>query len=142
MVDQAKRLRRAFGNMAASEALAGVLDEETVAFLLKWSETVARQFVLKTIAMDDDAADEFLAPYSSALRRMMRAIGIWAVEKDADVRLEWWNRIEQNGKTLYGDRFVIPGMESVLIKLPPDADVKVVIAFIQKMIEDQKAKVL
>ena len=126
--------------MAANEALAEALDEESAATMLKWGEGIARQFVLKTSEMTDEVAAEFLAPYSSALRRVMRSIGHWAVEKDPDARLEWWNLIEQNGKTLYGDRFILPTMEKALTQLPPDAGAQQMIAFAQKLIENQRAR--
>ena len=126
--------------MAANESLAEALDEDAAAAMLKWGEVIAEQFVLKTSEMEDAAAEEFLAPYSSALRRLMRAIGHWAVETDQAARLEWWNRIEQNGKTLYGDRFVLPRMEIVMAQLPSGAEAQAVIAIIQKLVENQKAK--
>ena len=140
MIDLEKRLRRAFSSMAANESLADALDEEAAATMLKWGEIIAKQFVLKTSKMEDDAAAEFLAPYSSALRKMMRALAHWAVETDQEVREEWWNRIEQNGKTLYGDRFVLPRMEIVMAQLPSGATAQSVIVFIQNLIENQKAK--
>jgi hypothetical protein len=140
MIDIEKRLRRTFSSMAANESLADGLSEDAAASVLQWGQTIAKQFVLKTSTMEDGVADEFLAPYSSALRKMMRAIGHWALETDPAVRLEWWNRIEQNGKTLYGDRFVLPQMESVLPQLPSAADTLSVITFIQRLIENQKAK--
>jgi len=140
MVDLEKRLRRTFSSMAANESLADGLTEDAAASMLKWGETIAEQFVLKTSAMEDDMAEEYLAPYASALRKMMRALGHWAIETDQDLREEWWNRIEQNGKTLYGDRFVLPQMETVLAQLPSGADVGSVIVFIQKLIENQKAR--
>jgi len=140
MIDIEKRLRRTYSSMAANESLADGLAEEAAASLLKWSETIAKQFVLKTNTMEDDVADEFLAPYSSALRKMMRAIAHWVVEADQTIRLEWWNRIEQNGKTLYGDRFVLPQMEAVLPQLPSEADSQAVVTFIQRLIENQRAR--
>ena len=140
MIDIEKRLRRTFSSMAANESLADGLAEEAAANLLKWGETIAEQFVLKTSTMEDDIAEEYLAPYASALRKMMRALGHWVVETDQEVRLEWWNRIEQNGKTLYGDRFVLPQMESVLSQLPSESDANTVLLFIQRLIENQKAK--
>ena len=127
--------------MAANESLADGLTEDAASNMLKWGETIAKQLVLKTSTMEDDVAEEFLAPYSSALRKMMRALGHWVVEKDQTVRLEWWNRIEQNGKTLYGDRFVLPQMKLVLSQLPSGTDDdQVVLAFVQRLIENQKAK--
>jgi hypothetical protein len=140
MIDLEKRLRRTFSSMAANESLADGLTEDAAANLLKWGQTIAEQFVLKTGAMEDEEADEFLAPYSSALRKMMRALGHWVVEPDQEARLEWWNRIEQNGKTLYGDRFILPQMESLLPQLPDSADTQAVVTFIQRLIENQKAK--
>jgi urease accessory protein UreH len=140
MIDIEKRLRRTFSSMAANESLADGLTEKAASNMLKWSETIAEQFVLKTSTMEDGEADEFLAPYASALRKMMRALGHWVVETDQEVRFEWWNRIEQNGKTLYGDRFVLPKMEVVLAQLPAGADDQTVLAFIQRLIEIQKAK--
>ena len=140
MIDIEKRLRRTFSSMAANESLADGLAEEAAANLLKWGETIAEQFVLKTSTMEDDIAEEYLAPYASALRKMMRALGHWVVETDQEVRLEWWNRIEQNGKTLYGDRFVLPQMESVLSQLSSETDANTVLLFVQRLIEIQKAK--
>ena len=140
MIDIEKRLRRTFSSMAANDSLADGLAEEAAANLLKWGETIAEQFVLKTSTMEDDIAEEYLAPYASALRKMMRALGHWVVETDQEVRLEWWNRIEQNGKTLYGDRFVLPQMESVLSQLSSETDANTVLLFVQRLIEIQKAK--
>lgn len=140
MIDLQKRLRRTFSSMAANESLADALDEDSAALMLKWGEVIAKQFVLKTSEMEDDVAEDFLAPYSSALRKMMRAVGHWTVETDHENRLEWWNRIEQNGKTLYGDNFVLPRMETVLAQLPSGAAMQAVVAFIQKLIEQQKSK--
>lgn len=140
MIDIEKRLRRTFSSMAANESLADGLAEDAAANLLKWGETIAEQFVLKTSTMEDDIAEEYLAPYASALRKMMRALGHWVVETDQEVRSEWWNRIEQNGKTLYGDRFVLPQMESVLSQLPSETDANTVLLFVQRLIEIQKAK--
>lgn len=140
MIDIEKRLRRTYSSMAANESLADGLTEDAAASMLKWGQAIAEQLVLKTSAMEDDMADEFLAPYASALRKMMRALGHWVVETDQEARFEWWNRIEQNGKTLYGDRFVLPEMEVVLPQLPSGADDQAVLAFIQRLIEIQRAK--
>lgn len=140
MIDIEKRLRRTYSSMAANESLADGLTEDAAASMLKWGQAIAEQLVLKTSAMEDDMADEFLAPYASALRKMMRALGHWVVETDQEARFEWWNRIEQNGKTLYGDRFVLPEMEVVLPQLPSGADDQAVLAFVQRLIEHQRAK--
>lgn len=140
MIDLKKRLQRTFSIDAMYESLEDALDKDTITVMVRWGRVIAEQFVIKSSQMEEDMADEFLAPYSSALRKMMRAMGHWAVEANQAVRLEWWNRIEQNGKTLYGDRFILPQMEVVLSRLPLGADTQSIIAFIQKLIEAQKAK--
>jgi hypothetical protein len=140
MTDLDLRLRRTFSRMAASESLADVLDEQTASEMLTWGEGIAGQFVLKTRAMDDMVANEYLAPYSSALLKMMRAMGRWVIETDMETRSDWWNLIEQNGKTLYGDQFILPRMEKVLTGFPANAGVSQKLGFIRNLIENQRAR--
>jgi hypothetical protein len=139
MSDLGKRLRRTFSRMAAHESLAETLDKDTSAMLLEWGEVIAKQLVMKTSQMEDDDANEYLAPYASALHKMMRAIGHWAIETDEDKRLEWWNLIEQNGKTLYGDSFILPDMEVSVSRLPAGADMRSAVAFVQRLVENRRA---
>ena len=140
MTDFDQRLRKMFSRMASNESLADVLNEPLATEIIQWGEGIAGQFVVRTRSMDDKDASEYLAPYFSALRKMMRALGHWSVQTDSDERLESWNRIEQNGKTLYGDRFMLPQMEIVLADLPADADVQQRTDFVRTLIENQKAK--
>jgi len=140
MPDLQQRLRRAFSSMAANESLADVVDEDSASQLLKWGETIAEQFVYKTSQMEDDAASEYLAPYASALRKMMRAVGRWIMETDLENSLEWWNRIEQNGKTLYTDSFILPAMVDATGSLPQESNTREKLNFILDLIEKQKSK--
>lgn len=139
-MDLELRLRRTYSNMAVSESLADVLDAASAAQMSKWGEVLARQFVLKTMDMDDLAAAEYLAPYFSALRRLMRAIGGVTTAQNEEALLDWWNLIEQNGRTLYGDHFVLPTIQDVQAKISSSVDPVAVIAFIQNLVEDQKAR--
>ena len=140
MNDFEKRLRRTFSTMAAEESLAEGLDKESAAAMLKWGEVIAEQFVHKTDRMEEDMADEYLAPYAGALHKLIRAVGHWTTETDPEARFEWWNRIEQNGKTLYSDSFILPQMNTVLTQLPSDSTMLSTILFVQKLIEAQRAK--
>ena len=140
MIDLEKRLRRTFSTMAAEESLADGLDESAATTMLEWAEVTAKQLVLRTSQMEDAVAEEYLAPYAGALHKMMRAIGHWALETDQDAREEWWNRIEQNGKTLYTDRFVLPHMDNVLSQLPAGTDTRKVIEFVQRLVEARRAQ--
>jgi hypothetical protein len=140
MIDLEKRLRRTFSTMAAEESLADGLDDSAATTMLEWANVTAKQLVLRTSQMEDAVAEEYLAPYAGALHKMMRAIGHWALETDQDAREEWWNRIEQNGKTLYTDRFVLPHMDAVLSKLPAGTDTQIVIEFVQRLVEARRAQ--
>jgi hypothetical protein len=140
MIDLERRLRRAFSIMAAEESLAEGLDKDSAMAMLDWADVIAKQFVLKTSQMEDAVAEDYLAPYSSALHKMMRAIGHWALETDYDAREEWWNRIEQNGKTLYTDAFILPHMDTVAARLSTGATTREMIEFVQRLIEAQRAQ--
>ena len=140
MIDLEKRLRRTFSTMAAEESLADGIDDSAATTMLEWANVTAKQLVLRTSQMEDAVAEEYLAPYAGALHKMMRAIGHWALETDQDAREEWWNRIEQNGKTLYTDRFVLPHMDNVLSQLPAGTDTRKVIEFVQRLVEARRAQ--
>ena len=126
--------------MAGNEALSDVPDEAAAADMLAWAEELAKYYVLQTGDMEDAAAEEFLSPYMRALRTLMRAIGRWAVESDQTARLQWWARIEQSAKTLYGEQFSLPGMEEVVAQLPAGASVQQIVAFLKELIENQAPK--
>ena len=139
MSDLKERMRLAFSNMAATESLEDVTDAATMERLIGWGKTIAEQFVLRAKDMEDTAAFEYLAPYAGALNKMMRAMGQWVIEKDYEAQLEWWNRIEQNGKTLYSDRFVLPALKHVAQEVT-NADTGKRLDFVTKLIENQKSK--
>lgn len=140
MVDLEQRLRRTFSSLAGNEALSGAPDEDAAAEMLQWSEELARYYVMRTAEMEDAAAEEFLAPYLRALRGLMRAVSGWAAESDQAIRLEWWERIEQSGKTIYGEQLELPDMEQVVTALPPEAGMQHSVEFVRELIENQAAK--
>ena len=140
MIDLEQRLRKTFSAMAGNEALSDAPDENAAAEMLKWSEELAKYFVLQTGDMEDAPAEEYLAPYMRALRSMMRAVSRWASEPDQAIRLEWWARIEQGGKTIYGEQFALPAMENVITQLPSEANMQQIIMFLKNVIENPAAK--
>ena len=140
MIDLEKRLKRVLSSMAGNEALAEMLDESAAADLLKWGEEMAGHIVSATSEADDDAADEMISPRLRALHTMMRAMGHWASAMDLDTRLEFWNRIEQNGKDLFGDAFRLPPMNDVLKQMPEDLRGEQALGWLKNLIERQKSK--
>ena len=135
-----QRLRRTLSALAGNEALSNAPDEEAAAEMLKWAEELAKYHVLETGEMEEAAAEEYLSPYIRAVRGMMRAISGWATEADQAVRLEWWTRIEQHSKKLYGDQFVLPAMEEVVTQLAADASMHQKVVFLKDLIENQAPK--
>ena len=140
MIDLEQRLRRTFSGLAGNEALSDAPDENAAADMLKWSEELAKYFVLQTGDMEDAPAEEYLAPYMRALRAMMRAVSGWASEQDPAVRAEWWTRIEQSAKTLYGAEFRLPAMQAVINQLPAEGGAGQTVLTLKKIIEEQAAK--
>ena len=140
MAEIEQRLRRTLSALAGNEALSNAPDEEAAAEMLKWSEELAKYHVLQTGEMEEAAAEEYLSPYLRALRGTMRAISGWAAEADQAVRSEWWVRIEQNLKKLYGDQFVLPAMEEVVTQLPADASMHQKVVFLKESIENKAPK--
>jgi len=126
--------------MAGNEALSDVPDEAAAAELLAWAEELAKYYVLQTGEMDDQGAEEFLSPYMRAVRTLMRAIGHWALESDQATRSQWWARIEQSTKTIYGEQFTLPAMEEVVAQLPAEAGIQQIVAFLKELIENQAPK--
>jgi hypothetical protein len=141
MTDIEKRLRQIFSSMAGNESLAdGLLDEDAVADMLKWGEAIAEHFVRKTNGMEDDMAEEFLAPYLRALRLLLRSIGKWISEKNEAARQELWTRIEQNAKILYGEQLALPSLAEVTAQIPVDANAQRMVAFLRNLMDSQGLK--
>lgn len=143
MTDLEKRLYEAMGSMIGNESLAASLDDDAAGELFSWGESAARRIVTETDGMDDEAAEEYLAPHLLALRTMMRALGRWAGEAqslDDESRRALWDRAGEQARVLFGDAFVLPPTENVLAQLPADADVYQVVRQLIILIEELGAK--
>ena len=141
MADIEKRLRRIFSSMAGNESLAdGLVDEEAAADMLKWGEAIAEHFVRQTNEIEDDMAEEFLAPYLHAMRLLLRSIGKWVDERDETARQELWTRIEQNAKILYGEQLTFPSLGEVTAQIPVGTNAQQVITFLRTLMDSQGLK--
>lgn len=93
--------------------------------------------------MDDETAEEQMAPRLRALRLMMRAVGRWVGEAgslDGEARLALWNRVGDQAQVLFGDTFVLPSMDDTLAQLPVGATASQVIAWLKTFIEEKGIK--
>jgi len=137
------RLHRVMGSMVGNESLVASLDEDAAGELLSWGKFAAKRIVADTDGMNDDIADEQMAPRLRALRLMMRAVGRWVGEAqslDEESRLALWKRVGDQAKTLFGDSFDFPSMDDVLANLPSDANAAQVVAWLMTFIEDKGIK--
>jgi len=140
MSDLENRLHRVMGSMVGNESLAASLDDDAASELISWGKSAAKRIVDETDGMDDDIADEQMAPRLRALRLMMRAVGRWVGEAqslDEESRLALWKRVGDQAKTLFGDSYDLPSMDDVLTKLPSDVDAAQVIAWLKTFIEEK-----
>lgn len=131
------------GSMIGNESLAASLDDDAASELLSWGTATAKRIVDETDGMDDDAAEEQMAPRLRALRLMMRAIGRWVGEAGSldDVsRLVLWNRVRDQARALFGESSIFPSMDETVAQLPADASSQQVILWLKTFIEEKGNK--
>lgn len=143
MSDLEKRFHRVMGSMIGNESLAASLDEDAASELFSWGEVAAKKIVDQTDGMDDEAAEEQMAPRLRALRLMMRAVGRWVGEAqtlDAESRLALWNRVGDQARVLFGESFALPSMADALAQLPAGASAQQVIAWLKNFIDERGSR--
>jgi len=143
MSELEKRFHRVLESMIGNESLGASLDEDAASELLSWGKTAAKRIVDETDGMDDDIAEEQIAPRMRALRLMMRAVGRWVGEAkslDEESRLALWKRMEDQARVLFGESFVLPSMDDVLAQLPEGANAVQVVAWVKNLIEENGIK--
>jgi len=143
MSELEKRFHRVMGSMIGNESLAASLDEDAAGELLLWGKIAAKRIVDETDGMDDEAAEDRMAPRLRALRLMMRAVSRWVGETDSldeESRLALWKRVGDQARVLFGESFALPSMEETLAQLPKDANAVQVIAWLKKFIEDKGSR--
>jgi len=143
MSELEKRFHRVLGSMIGNESLVASLDDDAAGELLSWGNTAAKRIVDETDGMDDEFAEEQMAPRLRALRLMMRAVGRWVGEAnslDEESRLALWKRVEDQARVLFGESFILPSMDETLAQLPADANSVQVIAWLKTLIEEKGIK--
>ncbi len=143
MSELEKRFHQVIGSMAGNESLAASLDEDAAGELLSWGQATAKNIVNETEGLDDNAAEEHMAPRLRALRLLMRAVGRWTGEAntlDVESRMALWNWVGEQARVLFGESFVLPDMDEVLAQLPSDANTQQVVMWLKNLFEDRKPK--
>ena len=131
------------GSMVGNESLAASLDDDAASELLSWGKNAAKRIVDETDGMDDEVAEERMAPRLRSLRLMMRAVGRWVGEAgslDEESRLALWKRVEDQARVLFGDSFALPSMDEVLAQMPDDANPVQMIEWLKNLIDEKGNK--
>lgn len=135
-----ERYQRVMVSMAGNEALAESLDENAAGELFSWMEKAVKTIVDRTDGLDDEAAEEHMAPRMRALRLMMRAVSRWVGERnelDAESSLFFWNRIGEQARTAFGESVVLPSVEEAVTQIPAGANAQQVIAWLKNYIDER-----
>ena len=143
MSELKKRFDQVIGGMIGNESLAASLDESAAGELFSWGQATVKSIVDETDGMDDNTAEDHMAPRLRALRLIMRAVGRWTGEAntlDAEARLALWERVREQARVLFGESFVLPAMDEVLAQLSPDASAQEVVMWLKTLFDDRKPK--
>jgi len=143
MSELKKRFDQVMGGMTGNESLAASLDESAAGELFSWGQATVKSIVDETDGMDDNTAEDHMAPRLRALRLIMRAVGRWTGEAntlDAEARLALWERVREQARVLFGESFVLPAMDEVLAQLSPDASAQEVVMWLKTLFDDRKPK--
>jgi hypothetical protein len=81
MEDLGRRMQRAAERILGNESLTADLDDEAAQVLLDWGVRCAEQIARDTVGLSGDSVEEAMYPRLRALRRLMRAVNRWAVER-------------------------------------------------------------
>jgi hypothetical protein len=140
MSELEKRFHRVMGTLTGNESLAVSLDDDAAGELLLWGKTAAQRIVDATDGLDDELADEKMAPQLRALRLLLRAVGRWVGEADVldvEARQALWTRAGDQARVLFGESFEMPSMERALEHLPADFTAQQVIVWLKNFIEER-----
>ena len=143
MSELEERFHRVMGGMIGNESLVSSLDDDAARELFSWGESAARRIVDETDGMDDDTAEQHMAPRLRAIRSMMRSLSRWIGEAeslDTSSREALWNRVGEQAGILFDDAIIIPSMQDVLLQLPANANALQVVAWFKELIEEKKNK--
>lgn len=137
-----RRLNRVISAMSGNESIAASLEDDAAGELLAWGRSMATHIVEETAGMEDETAEEKMAPRLRAVRLMLRSIGRWVGEAatlaDED-RHALWDRAGEQARILFGETFEFPSMEEVVEKLPEGADALQTIVWLKSFIEEKNS---
>jgi hypothetical protein len=142
MGDMERRLNRVISAMSGNEAIAASLEDDAAGELLSWGHSMATHIVEETTGMDDETAEEKMAPRLRAVRLMLRSIGRWVGEAgtlDDEARRALWDRAGEQSRILFCETFEFPSMDEAVGQLPEGADALQTITWLRTYIEEKNS---
>ena len=110
MADLNARVERVIEEITGNEALLEMLDTDAAAEMLNWGISTAKSMILRTMELDDFAADLAVLPRLKAIRQSMRSIGNWAAGKytDPESRIQLRDKLLGHFRTVFGEKRELP----------------------------------
>jgi len=114
MVDLTRREERAVESLFEDEALTAGLDDAAANELINWAiDCISRTFQ-KASRLGESDAERMITDRLSAIRRLMRFIGRWAVKRsgmDAIAITNWTTQVLELLELIYSGEVTLPTME-------------------------------
>lgn len=110
MDELAGRVKRVVGSILENESLTAGLDDPAAEVLLDWGIACAERIAVSTAGLDEDQAEEVMAPRLYATRRLMRQAARWVVnrvEMDSEAGAGFLSGIIEQAAVIYQD-FALP----------------------------------
>ena len=142
MSDMQRRLNRVMSAMSGNESIAASLQDDAAGELLAWGHSMAKHIVEETTGIDDETAEDKMAPRLRAVRLMLRSMGRWvgdAATLDDEARRALWDRASEQARILFGETFEFPSMQEVVEQLPEGADALQTITWLKSYIEEKNS---
>lgn len=113
-MDIQNRIQRAAESILGNEAISAGLDDPAARQLLHWGVNLAHYLVATTSEMDDQQAEQALAPALRNLRKLLRLSNHWASKPESDlaVQTELLDQICERVQQVYGESYQLPGHET------------------------------
>lgn len=107
------RKERAAESILGNEQLTAELDDAAAGALLEWALACTGSIVSDTAGMDDDQAEEVMAPRMTATRRMMRNVNrlVGSESPDESKAKDRLGKIAAQAQIVYGREIAPPNAE-------------------------------
>jgi len=144
MVDLIQRKNRAMESLLEDEALTAGLDDTAANELINWGTDCISRVFQQLDGLSESEIEKKIADKLSAIRRLMRFISRWAVNRtgmELTNLLEWSSQVLQALKEVYIDSVSLPSPEACLelITMHINSNPKDMVVALRTLVEGDSA---